>query len=245
MTYMLDAPAQTQLGLIVLSTDETLELEARQLLAGRELQLFHSRIFSANAVTQGSLRDMEKRLSETAALLPEGVKVIGYGCTSASVMIGSDGVERQVHAGKPDVAVTNPMRAVTAALEHLGARRIAMLTPYTKTVADPMRAHLSEQDIEIVRSFDFGEEDDRRVARISEASTREAVQKLVADGGVDAVFASCTNLRTFGVIDAIEAETGLPMLSSNQALLWHMLQLAGQDASNWGPGRLFGNTIHV
>jgi maleate isomerase len=77
------------------------------------------------------------------------------------------------------------------------------------------------------------------VARITEASTRRAMLEAARVPGVEAVFASCTNLRTFGVIGAVEAELGLPVVTSNQALLWDMLRRAGADARGWGPGRLF------
>ncbi|MEM9129845.1 MAG: Asp/Glu racemase [Pseudomonadota bacterium] len=239
MTYSLDPQSKHKLGLIVLSTDETLENEARHVLEARDVALYHSRIFSANTVTRASLRDMETRLSEAAGLLPEGVDVIGYGCTSASVMIGAEGVEKRIQAAKPGVAVTNPMSAICAALNHVGATKIAMLTPYTHAVADPMRAYLQRCGVEIVTTFDFGEEDDRRVARISETSTQEAVGRLLSNTDVDAIFASCTNLRSFGIIESIETDMGVPMLSSNQALLWHMLRLSGIQAKGWGPGRLF------
>ena len=33
------------------------------------------------------------------------------------------------------------------------------------------------------------------------------------------------------------AATGLPVVSSNLALIWHMLRLAGIDAAGWAPGR--------
>jgi len=36
---------------------------------------------------------------------------------------------------------------------------------------------------------------------------------------------SCTNLRTLGVIDEVSQALGKPVLSSNQALAWHMAQL--------------------
>ena len=56
-------------------------------------------------------------------------------------------------------------------------------------------------------------------------------------GEVDAVFLSCTNLRTLDVIDEIEAELGLPVVSSNQALAWHMAQLT-QISPDHAFGRL-------
>jgi len=62
-----------------------------------------------------------------------------------------------------------------------------------------------------------------------------------ARDGVEAVFASCTNLRSMAVIDAAEAALGKPVVTSNQAMFWHLLQLAGagERARGWGPGRLF------
>ena len=68
-----------------------------------------------------------------------------------------------------------------------------------------------------------------------------AVRGLAAQGGVDGVFLSCTNLRTLEVISPLEAETGLPLLSSNTGLAWHMLRLAGLADAPAGYGELFGH----
>jgi maleate cis-trans isomerase len=38
------------------------------------------------------------------------------------------------------------------------------------------------------------------------------------------VFISCTAIRSAGVIAALEAELGLPVLTSNQAMVWHALR---------------------
>jgi Cu+-exporting ATPase len=76
------------------------------------------------------------------------------------------------------------------------------------------------------------------VARIAEASTLEAALRLAAAPGVEAVFASCTNLRTLGIVEAAEAESGRPFLSSNLALGWRMLSLAGLPPAEAAPGRL-------
>lgn len=246
MDYELDQGAGAGLrpGLIVLSTDMTLEFEARQVLAGREANLLHSRIASAPQVTPDSLKDMEGRITASAGLLPEGMSAIGYGCTSASVLIGPEAVARQVRRAHPGVPVTNPISAVLAALEALGAGRIALVTPYAPEVAAPMRQFLAREGVETLAEIGFGEGDDRRVARITEDSTLAAVLEAGRAPGVEAVFASCTNLRSFGLIEEAEARLGRPVISSNLALLWHLLALAGARASGWGPGRLFHTQAH-
>lgn len=237
MTVDLDPMPDNALGLIVLSTDETLENEARRMFAEHPVRLHHSRIFSKDDVTPQALAEMRARIAQSASLLPESVRAVGYACTSASVVIGPEAVASQVRQGRPGVAVTNPISAVIAALGHLGARRIGLVTPYLAEVVAPMRAHLSDHGIEVIREISFGEADDRRVARITEATTATAARQ-VADGA-QAIFLSCTNLQTFNIIKRLEDDLGVPVISSNQALLWHLLQIGGVDGGGWGPGLLF------
>ncbi|MEM7076717.1 MAG: Asp/Glu racemase [Pseudomonadota bacterium] len=241
----LDPAPDHILGLVVLSTDETLENEARALLAAQPVSLHHSRIFSADTVTPTSLSDMKTRITASAALLPEHVGVVGYACTSASVMIGPDEVAAQVRAGRPGVAVTNPISATCAALDALDARRIGLVTPYVPDVVAPMRAHLARHGVEVVEELSFGEGDDRRVARIPQTVTAQAARDVARNARIDALFLSCTNLRSFGVIEQLEDELKLPVISSNLALLWHMLVLANADTRRPGFGRLFSGAGYV
>ncbi len=230
---------KAKLGLIVLSTDETLENEARQVLAGRDVGLVHARIRAEADVTPETLTMMAARLPDAAALLPEGLDTVGYACTSASTVIGTARVAELIGAHHPKAAVSDPISAVMAGLKALNAKRIAYVSPYLPEVTAPMRALLGAQGFEAVSEVSFGEGEDRAVARISESSVLEAMEEAVGAGLCDAVFASCTNLRTFGVLEEAEARLGVPVVTSNQALLWHMLRLADVDAQGWGPGRLF------
>ena len=57
----------------------------------------------------------------------------------------------------------------------------------------------------------------------------------------DAVFVSCTNLRAANVIQDAESALGIPVVSSNQALGWHMLRLARVRDAIQGYGELFSD----
>lgn len=242
MDYILNkgAGGGARLGLIVLATDETLEFEARQVLAGRDAQLLHARIPTASDITPEVLARMEAAMPTAAALLPAGLDVIAYACTSGATIIGPDKVQEQIRSVHADVEVTNPISAVLAAMEALGAKRIGMVTPYVPSVTAPMRALLAQNGIDVMSEISFAEGDDRRAARIDPTSTRAALLEAAKTPDIDALFASCTNLQTFPIIKEVEAATGLPVVTSNQALMWHMLRLAKADATGWGPGRLFG-----
>lgn len=241
LTYALDGGygGGARLGLIVLSTDETLENEAREVLAGRPVSLLHSRIPAQAEVTPDALATMAAHMRRTAALLPKGLSAVGYGCTSGATVIGPERVAELIREGQGGTAVTNPLSAVLAALEALGATRIGLLTPYLDSVNAPLIAALKAGGVEVVARASFEQSNDWTVARIREEDTLAAMKQLGTRADCDAIFASCTNLRCFSVLEEAEAATGLPVISSNLALIWHMLKLAGVEAQGWGPGRLF------
>ena len=85
-----------RLGMIVLSTDETIENEARSVMAGREVSMVHARIPAQPVVTPEALAMMEQEMPATAALLPQGMQAIAYACTSGATVIGPQRVEALV-----------------------------------------------------------------------------------------------------------------------------------------------------
>lgn len=227
------------LGLIVLQADETLEQDLRRVLPHDGVAAYVSRVPSAAEVTPDTLAAMETDLPAAAALLPRAAAfdVVGYGCTSGTMQIGAEKVARAVRRGVDTPAVTDPLTATLAALSHLGLNRIALVSPYLASVADPLAQAFVAAGIEPVSKLNFGEEREEMVARINPASLIDAAR--VADRPeAQATFLSCTNLRTLDVIEEIEAATGKPCLSSNLCLIWHMARLAGVDALNSAPGLL-------
>ena len=232
-----------RVGLIVLASDATIEDEIRTVWAAvpESPALFQARIANDPVITPDSLAAMGPGLSAASAtLLPgEAMDVIGYGCTSASTVLGEAAVADAVRAAKPGARVTTPVTAAFAALDALGIRRAAVLTPYTGDVNAILHRYLTEGGLEIPVLGGFGEPDDARVARISPASLTAAIRRLIAEADVDGVFVSCTAIRLLSQIETLERALGLPVTSSNQALIWHMLRLAGSEARPDGLGRLF------
>jgi maleate isomerase len=124
--------------------------------------------------------------------------------------------------------VTNPLSAALAAFADRGVARVGIVSPYVASVAAPLRTAFMDAGIEVPDTVSFGEEIEARVARIAPKSIANAARALVARSAMDAVFLSCTNLRTFDILPMLEAELGMPVFSSNQVLAWHMARLAGQ-----------------
>lgn len=221
--YDRSEPGPAPLGLIVLQVDETIECDMRAMLPA-DRPLFVTRIPSGDAVTPESLATMQGALSTAAALLPHArdFAAVGYGCTSATAQIGADEVAAQIRSGVRADRVTEPVSALRAACGVLGLARLALLSPYVGSVSCRLRDTLAASGIESPVFGSFEEPLEASVARIDPASTVAAATQLGQHPGIDGIFLSCTNLRTLPAIAAIEAATGLPCLSSNQVLAWHM-----------------------
>lgn len=243
LPYTLDEngmAARAALGVIVLQSDETLEPELGPVFAREGVAFYHSRVPSANEVTPETLMRMKQDLPLAASLLPTAhpLDVVAYACTSGTTIIGIDAVAEAIHASHPQAQVTNPFISLLAACEHLGVRRLGFVTPYLPSVSIVMRGLLEEHGLEVAAFGSFEQESDRAVARIAHASVISAVETIAREADADAVFASCTNLRSFAIVDEIERRINRPMLTSNLVLAWHMAKLAGLSDEINGPGRL-------
>jgi maleate isomerase len=222
-----DDPSAPPIGVIVLQTDETLEADLRYYFADHPSPIYVTRIRSGNQVTRSSLAQMEVELSAAADLLPKGLNypVVGYGCTSASSVIGSDRIEGLVQSTCLATAVTNPLRALVTLCQDQNISRLAFLSPYVEDVGQTLRAELYNSGIKTPVFGDFGEVNEANVVRISTASIVDAALSLIEGAEIDAIFLSCTNLRTIEAIETIREATGIPVFSSNQVLAWHMKRL--------------------
>jgi len=229
------------LGVIVLETDETLEAEFARMTDIDGVALYHSRIPMVSDINAETLAQMENDLPASAKLFPPSLdfNVIGYGCTSASTVIGSQNVARAVQSVFPNAQVTNPLAAIIAAGQSLGAKRLGFITPYVPTVSLRMRQALEQSGFEIASFGSFEEGDDRVVARITESAIMAAAVRVANAAPCDAIVIACTNLRCLRIIPQIEAQTGIPVVASNQAMGWHMLRLSGIDEPISDFGNLF------
>jgi maleate isomerase len=152
--------------------------------------------------------------------------VMLYLCTSGSFVRGVEGEQRMrevmAAAGAP-VAVT-ASGALLDALRHLGVHDVAVASPYLPGLGAHLDASLLAAGFRVVSHQRLGL--DRHIWRVPGSAVRDLV--LAADrDAAEAVFVSCTNLRTYDVIAEHEAALGKPVLSANQVSLWSALRQAG------------------
>jgi maleate isomerase len=244
MPFALDAGIshRAAIGLIVLATDHTIEHEWRALFAGLDgVGFYESRIANAAAINPDTLRLMEKDIAGCTAVIRPGERIdtVAYGCTSATIVIGEDTVFRRIREARPNARCTTPITAAIAGLKAMGAKRIAMLTPYVDEINRMMRGFVMGQGLDVPVFGSFSHENDNEVARIDETSVRRAALELGRHPSVDAVFVSCTSIRLAHFAADLEAALGKPVTSSNHAMAWHALRLSGVSDRMPRWGRLF------
>ncbi|MBP0590686.1 aspartate/glutamate racemase family protein [Paraburkholderia sp. LEh10] len=233
--------SRAAIGLVVLATDHTIEHEWRQLLRQDGVAYYESRLENSPDITPARLAEIESRIAPAVGLLLPGERldVVAFGCTSASMVIGEERVFERIREARPGIACTTPITAAIAALAALEVRRVALLTPYVRTINDFMRDYIDARGIGVPRVASFEHADDNEVARIDAPSIRSAIAQLAQHDDTDAVFVSCTSLRVASLIPQLEAQTGKPVLSSNFAMAWHALRLAAVRDSEPQLGQLF------
>lgn len=238
--YNLTPEHPPQLGLIALQSDETIERDFHQMLPPG-IELMVTRVPSGEDVTAETLQKMEASLTGAAALFPRAANMsaVAYGCTSGTAQIGQARVAEMVNAGVATPAVTEPVSALIAACARLGITRLALLSPYLKDVSDRLCAVLLDAGIETVAFGSFNEASEAKVVRIDAASILAAGEHVARMADCQALFLSCTNLRTLDVIEALETKINLPVLSSNQVLAWHLFGLVGHRNGASAPGQLW------
>jgi len=220
--------ARATLGLIALQTDETLEHDLSRLLPRDGVTLYTSRVPSGAEVTEETLGAMAEHLTASAALFPPAapLDVVGYGCTSGTSVIGASRIHELVKNGCNARQVTEPVSALIAACRALGVTELGFLSPYIVDVSAHLRATLAKAGIQSPVFGSFNEGEESKVARIDTASVVRAGIELGRDPRCQAVFLSCTNLRTLDAMPLISTAISKPVLSSNLVLAWHMAHLA-------------------
>nr|WP_176461446.1 aspartate/glutamate racemase family protein [Bordetella genomosp. 1] len=231
---------RAKIGLIVPSTNTVNEPEFYR-MAPDGVTIHSGRAINAGPATQENYDRMARGVLEAADLIRTAeVDVVAYGCTSGSIVCSldelCDGMSER--AGAPAIATAG---AVVAALRALGARRVAVGTPYIDFVNVREREFLEQYGFDVVsiEGLDLGhtQEERRDIGRVPPQVAYQLARDIDRPDA-DAIFLSCTNLATIDMIERIEDELGKPVVTSNQATLWGCLRLLGLNAAVPGYGRL-------
>ena len=239
--FRLDETAvKYRIGLVALSTDLTLEKDIAHLTPKDEVCFYTTRVEFINPVTPENLRLMQPHIADAARMIltDQPLGSICYGCTSASATLGDETVIQSLNEGKPNTPTTNPALAGVTATKALGVQKLALLTPYPEAASQKLADYFAQKGCEIISHHCLNIADDRDIARVNEDDLI-AMAEEIDQADADAVFLSCTALPAVSIIERLEDRLGKPVISSNQAMIWMALRLAGCDYQTPKGGKLF------
>lgn len=230
--------ARARLGFVLLPNEQTIEADMQR-LAPAGVGVHFSRAVMPHEISSAALARIADSLAETAGrILPDDrLDVVCFACTSGTVAVGEARALAELQKGAPGAKATTLMTAVCAALRALGARTIAVGTPYADELNTRVRDHLRGAGFEPVAFQGLNLDYDREMIRVAPEFLVEfacAIDRPEAD----ALLLSCGALRSVEVVERIEQRLGKPVVVSNQAMLWHCLRLAGLDDRIPGYGTL-------
>lgn len=229
---------RARIGLVVPSSNTTAEPEFRRFTPNGVS--IHTARMSLESVTAAALDAMADDAIRAARLLSHAdVDAVAYACTTGSLLHGAGfdaDLEDDLAAttGVPAVATA---RSVDRALSALSVDRVAIATPYVADLDEREREYLEAAGYRVVAIEGRGLEDNTAIGELRPGDAYRHAHAVAADRDVDAVFVSCTNYRTLPAVETLEADLGVPVVTSNLATLWDVATVAGLELD--GPGTLF------
>lgn len=172
-------------------------------------------------------------------LISARVSCVAYAVTAGS-FFGGRRWEEELRAQidrQYGVRVTSTAHAIVRALEKLGVRRVAVATAYEGFLNAALGSFLHEYGVEVLSLEGLGNTYVQQPASESYQRVLSLVREANSDDA-EAIVISCAGLSVVQLIEPLERELRKPVVTSNQAVFWSALRLAGYGESISGFGIL-------
>lgn len=224
-------------GVLIPSTNTTVEIEYNRLLPPT-LQVHVGRLGKGENTPFSPSRPED--IAYQARLLGTAqVEVVCLAQTSAS--LSDDAYDasttQQMTAGAGVPALTSA-QALGQAVRALGARRIALVSPYSQEVIRRARQYFeSRYGLEVVAMEGFGATDSYAISSISADHATDAFTRIDRPE-IDVLVVPGGNFPTMRHIATWEQQFHKPVITTNQAALWAMMEVMHMATPLPGLGRL-------
>jgi maleate isomerase len=229
-----------RLGLIVPANNSVIEPELWSVMPPN-VAAYSTRIPARGDLTADAVRQMEPHVDRAVdELTSTGVDVVAY-CDMVTTLIMEPGwsqgrIDSLEHETK--VPCLTAWSALQNALAALNVRRIVLGTPYPADIHAMTLPFFRSQGYEIVDHATLGIMKMRSVPCVTGHRLISFVSGLLRRAA-DSIVLLATDLPSFQTITALEQQTGLPVLTSNQTILWRALRMTKNGANIASLGRLF------
>jgi maleate isomerase len=167
--------------------------------------------------------------------------VQGVILTGAPISILNPDVEKKL-AETVSVPVTTALRATTAALKSMSAKKLILMTPFDEEMNQRIARRLKDSGFNVLSSPSLEHLGARTGTHVAPDDILRIVEKVVAETPeADTIYFQGAPFDPLSVIEKIETSLKLPVIASNPAMLWHLLSLLGRKYSLKGYGKLLAS----
>lgn len=222
-------------GVLIPSTNTTVESELARLPGG--YQPHFARVLTSTpgqpfAPGRDEDVDYQSKMLGTAK-----VEMVILMQTSASLFADDydETVTRRMSAAAGGVPAITSAHAMGRAFRALGAKRIAIVSPYSEEVNARARRYFSgKHGLEVAVVEGFAAKDSYAIGKLGPENARDAFARIDTPE-IDAFAVPGANFATMASLAAWEREFGKPVVSSTQAAVWAMArQLGGERIAGFG-----------
>ncbi len=248
-----------RIGMIVPSSNLTMETELPRMLRDREQLLpeerftFHSSRMRMKHVTPEELARMNAQTERASAELADArPDVVASACLVAIMAQGPGyhchaeaqitGVLQNEGLGIP---VVSSAGALLRGLEAMGARRIAMVTPYMKPLTALVSEYIEDAGVEVCDALSLEVSDNLEVARLDPAGLREHWRRVDVSNADALVLSACVQMPSLAAIQPVEDAAGLPVLSAATATVFTILSELELEPRVPRAGRLLSGEVRM
>jgi len=225
-------------GLLTPSSNTTQEPEFSAALPP-SISLHTGRVAYRDITPEEQDRCVLELESESRKLADAEVDVIVFAATAPTLAKGK-GYDRELIKRMEDASSRPATTAATAfvdALRLLGAKKISIGAPWSKTMDRPMVEFMQASGFEVVHSevvgfvasVDLGRVGPETAYELARRADRPEADAIIMPGG---------NWASMPVVERLEHELGKPILVNNAVSLWAGLRLLKRNDSISGYGRL-------
>jgi maleate isomerase len=226
-----------RVGQIVPSSNTTMETEVPAMLQRAVVPppvgfSFHSSRAPMKTVAKDELTAMNGHMARCAQELTDArMDVIASACLVA-IMCQGPGYHRETERSlrevcrqdAPGTAVVTSAGALIEALKALGAKKIAVITPYVRSLTDLVTGYIESEGIEVLDAVSLEIPNNLEVGARDPLALVEIVKRLSTSNADAVVLSACVQMPSLAALDPVQRTLDVPVLSTAAATVFEILR---------------------
>jgi len=245
-----------RVGLIVPSSNTTMETEIPAMLQERmkikpETFTFHSSRMRMMNVNPEELKKMDVDSDRCALELSDArCDVLAYACLVAIMCQGpgyhnvsEKRLGKVVEENAGSYPIVSSAGALIEGIRKIGAKKVAIITPYMKSLTNQVIEYLKADGIGVVDSISLEVADNLEVGRLDPKNLIGHAEKLNIENADAVVLSACVQMPSLPAIQEVENRLGIPVLSAGTSTVYKILTELNLEPIVPNAGKLLSGTL--